>query len=407
MDAPFSLLVKPTCADCNLRCEYCFYLGKNALYAAGRHRMSDAVLKRMIQGYMATEQPVYSFGWQGGEPTLMGLEFFRKVTALQQRYGRPGATVANGLQTNATRLDDALARHFAEYKFLVGCSLDGPPDMHDRYRRTASGKGSHAKVMRGIETLQRHGVEFNILVLVSQANVGQAAAVYRYLTGQGFLYHQYIPCVEFDAAGRLMPYAIDGEAWGRFNIDLFNAWQADGDTHRVSIRHFDSMLLKMVDGAVSLCSMGRDCRQYFVVEHNGDIYPCDFFVEPELALGNVTESSWATVQDSARYRTFGLRKAAWHAQCDACAHLDLCAGDCLKHRVSRAGQSPALSRLCTGWKMFYAHARPGFEALAEGVRAQRREHAGRSGAGGSEAGGPLSPRPNSAAPAGPEPPGRA
>ena len=370
---PFTLLIKPTCADCNLRCAYCFYLGKNALYPdTGPHRMSDAVLERLIQSYMATKQPVYTFGWQGGEPTLMGVEFFRKITALQRRYGRPGVAVANGVQTNATLIDDALAAHWAEYRFLVGCSLDGPAELHDRYRRAANGAPTHADVLHGIETLRRHQVEFNILVLVSQANVGKAAEVYRYLTGQGFLYHQYIPCVEYDDTGRLLPFAIDGEAWGRFNIELFDAWQADNDTHRVSIRHFDAALVKMVDNGVSLCSMGRDCRQYFVVEHNGDIYPCDFFVESDLKLGNVMDTAWSAAQDSPVYKTFGLRKAAWHRACDACPHLDLCAGDCLKHRPQNSDGSPVLSVLCAGWSMFYAHARAGFEALAQSVRESRR-----------------------------------
>ncbi len=371
---PFSLLIKPTGADCNLRCEYCFYLGKKALYpATTRHRMTEATLEAMIRGYMATSQPVYAFGWQGGEPTLMGLDFFRKATDLQQRYGANGVAVSNGVQTNATLIDDALAEHWAQYRFLAGCSLDGPAELHDRYRRTAGGGPSHAAVLRGIETLRRRGVEFNILVLVSRANVEHAARVYRYLTEQGFYYQQYIPCVEFDAAGRLRPFAIEAREWGRFNIELFEAWQGAGDTRRVSIRHFDAALRILLDGTATLCSMGRDCRQYFVVEHTGDIYPCDFFVESGLKLGNVADTDWAAAQNAPLYRTFGARKAQWHARCRTCPQLDLCAGDCPKHRLhGGAGKWDSLSWLCEGWRMFYKRARPAFSALAAEVRERER-----------------------------------
>ena len=179
---PFSLLIKPVSADCNLRCGYCYYLDKSRLYPnSRRHRMSDNVLEQLVKSYMVTPQPTYAFIWQGGEPTLMGLDFFRKVVALQERYGDNGAIVANCLQTNSTLIDDELARHFARYRFLLGCSLDGPTGIHNHYRYTVGGYPTHETVMSGIKILKRHGVEFNILVLVSKANVRQAVEVYRYL----------------------------------------------------------------------------------------------------------------------------------------------------------------------------------------------------------------------------------
>lgn len=368
---PFSLLIKPASADCNLNCAYCFYLGKCALYASTRrHRMTDPVLEQMTRSYMATAQPVYSFAWQGGEPTLMGLDFFKRATELQKRHGRPGSSVANGLQTNATLIDDAMAEHFAEYKFLLGCSLDGPAEIHDLYRRSAGGEPSHKDVMRGIGVLSRHNVEFNILVLVSQANVRRAREVYRYLTDLGFLYHQYIPCVEFDEQGRLMPFAISGPEWGRFLCELFDEWRAR-DTYRVSIRHFDAVLSKLVDNQITLCTLSSNCCQYFVVEHNGDIYPCDFFVEPPLRIGNVMDMTWDAALQSDVYRRFGAQKKCWNERCPGCAHLDLCAGDCLKHR--RFGPAPAgtLSALCEGWAMFFDRARPDFLQLADEIRKRR------------------------------------
>ena len=196
---PFSLLIKPASADCNLRCPYCFYAGKQVLYPSTSPRlMSREGLDRLVSSYMATEQPQYVFGWQGGEPTLLGVGFFREVTALQQRYGRPGAVVSNGLQTNATLIDDALAAHLREYNFLVGVSLDGPAEVHDFYRRDAAGGGSHAAVRAGVARLRQHQVEYNALTLVTPANVGRAAEIFNYLADEGFFYQQYIPCVEFD-----------------------------------------------------------------------------------------------------------------------------------------------------------------------------------------------------------------
>lgn len=370
---PFSLLIKPTQSDCNLRCRYCFYLGKSQLYPGEpRHRMSDEVLERMIATYMATDQPMYAFGWQGGEPTLMGAGFFRKVTALQKRHGRPGASAANGLQTNATLLTDEMAAHFAEYNFLLGCSLDGPAEIHDHYRRTIGGEPTHALVMKGLETLRRHNVAFNILVLVSQSNVRRAAEVYRYLTDQGFLHHQYIPCVEFDADGRLEPFAITGAEWGGFLCELFDAWYPR-DTRRVSIRHTDAIIGKLVDKTEAMCTMGRDCRHYFVVEYNGDMYPCDFFVEPRWKLGNVMETSWQQAQGSALYAQFGTRKTLFHPRCAACRYEGLCAGDCLKHRIFHDQPPQTLSHLCAGWERFYTLCLARMEKLAQDVRDERRQ----------------------------------
>jgi len=336
--------------------------------------MSEEVLEAMIQGYMTTAQPVYSFGWQGGEPTLMGLGFFRKVTELQKKYGAAGSTVANGLQTNATLIDDAFAEHLAQYRFLIGCSLDGPAEIHDRYRRTVRGSPSHAAVLKGIEALKRHQAEFNILTLVSQANVRRARDVYHYLVDQGLNYHQYIPCVEFDEKGKQMPFAIDGAEWGDFMCEIFDLWYSR-DIYTVSVRHFDSIIQKLIDGSNNVCTLGDNCCQYFVVEHNGDIYPCDFFVQRNLKLGNIMDTSWDQALDSSIYRQFGLQKSQWNSVCERCDCLDLCKGDCLKHRIYGGHSARNLSWLCIGWQQFIRHTRDKFHALAEKVRAKRLEDA--------------------------------
>ena len=373
---PFSLLIKPAAADCNLACAYCFYLDKARLYPEHPvHRMSDVVLERLISTYMRTLQPQYVFGWQGGEPTLLGVEFFRQVTQLQARHAPPGATVANGLQTNGTLIDDEFAEHLARYQFLLGVSLDGPAVLHDRFRQYRGGQGSHAAALRGIDCLRRQRVEFNILVLVSQANVHQPREVYRYLRDQGFLYHQYIPCVEFAADGRPQPFAISGEEWGRFLCELHDEWRV-ADTRTVSIRHFDSLLNLLVSGERNVCTLGRNCCQYLLVEHNGDLYPCDFFVDPRFRLGNLENLSWEEALASPVYHEFGALKTQWHADCASCSCLEFCSGDCLKHRLTGPRPDPrTLSWLCPGWRRFLEHAMPGFRDLARGIQAERERQA--------------------------------
>ncbi len=366
MDKPksFSLLIKPTSADCNLRCDYCFYLSRGSLYPQdSRHRMDDEVLERLIASFMATDQPQHVFGWQGGEPTLMGVEFFRRVTELQQRYGRNGSVVSNGLQTNATLIDDQFATHLAEYRFLVGVSLDGPEDLHDRFRTTVDGRGSHADVLKGINCLKRHRVDFNALTVVNSHNAPYAGDIYDYLCRLGIAYHQYIPCVEFGPDGQSLPHTISGEAWGRFLNDLFDRWYPD-DCRKVSIRLFDAILNQLVNGSFPLCHMAGNCRQYLVVEYNGDVYPCDFFVDAPKKLGNIMTHTWDELLHAPEYQVFGEQKTAWNDQCVMCRFLRYCSGDCLKHRFYGKEEPKQLSWLCRGWCDFYEHALPGLEELA-------------------------------------------
>jgi uncharacterized protein len=371
--SPFSLLLKPASADCNLRCEYCFYLDKCHLYPdTKRHRMSDEILEKLVESYLATPQQTYTFGWQGGEPTLMGVEFFRKVTLFQEKYGCRGTIVANGLQTNATLIDNELAAHLARYNFLLGCSLDGPAEIHNRYRLTAGGTPTHTSVLNGIETLKRHGVEFNILVLVNQANVKRSREVYQYLKSRGYFFHQYIPCVEFDATGNLLPFAINPKEWGEFLCNIFDEWYPQ-DVERVSIRHFDSILQKMLDGTDNVCTLGRNCCQYFLVEYNGDIYPCDFFVEKDLKIGNVMYTTWEEALRSNAYREFGAQKARWNPDCKSCDCLTFCSGDCLKYRTYAGHLPQNLSWLCFGWQRFIRYTRRRFQKIAEYVNFQRRQ----------------------------------
>jgi len=336
--------------------------------------MSDGVLERMVRTYLATEQPQYSIGWQGGEPTVMGLDFFKRVTTLQEQHGRPGAMVSNGLQTNTTLIDDEWARHLARYNFLVGVSIDGPAELHDRFRVYADGRGAHAAVMRGLEALKRQRVEYNVLTLVSQSNVHQPREVYHYLRDElGVHFHQYIECVEQDADGNLLPFAVNGREWGDFMCAIHDEWVACGDTRRVSVRLFDSILTMLVDGVANVCAIGTDCRQYLVVEHNGDVYPCDFYVETSLKLGNIMEDSWDELLTSPLYKEFGARKRQWNERCEACRYLRVCAGCCPKNRRLRGSDPGQLSHLCEGWMQFFDHAWDGFQKLADDIRRERQE----------------------------------
>ena len=363
----FSLLIKPASDDCNMNCSYCFYLEKSSLYPKDRvHRMDNNTLESMISSYMKTPQNCYAFGWQGGEPTLMGLEFFKKVVELQKKYGRVGSIVSNGLQTNGTLIDEGFAKHLSQYKFLVGVSLDGPEYIHDHYRKTAGGKGTFKDVFRGIKILKRNNVEFNILVLVNYFNVKKAREIYDFLVDSGFYYHQYIPCVEFDSSGNLEPYSVNGGQWAQFLMEIFNRWYPE-DVYKVSIRLFDSIMNNLAGEKATICHMEDNCSQYLVVEHNGDVYPCDFFVREDLRLGNINDTSFEKLMISQIYTDFGNKKSSYSFLCDSCQYLSLCYGDCLKHRKYIPGKLMKLSSLCSGWKEFYKYSLNIFEQIAEAV----------------------------------------
>lgn len=361
---PFSLLIKSASADCNLRCDYCFYID-HLKHEKDKPRMNLETLEAMIRSYMNTDQnKQYAFGWQGGEPTLMGLDFFKKVVELQLKYAPPGSSISNGLQTNATMITKEFAKFFGEYKFLLGVSLDGPAYLHDYYRKTVGQKPTHALVMRGIERLKQNGVEFNILSLINNLTVKKAIEIYHYLRENGFLFHQYIPCVEFDKNDQLKSYSITGKDWGTFLTELFNEWIKQ-DVNKVSIRLFDSIMEYLVYGRYNVCYMQDNCVQYFVVEYDGGVYPCDFFVQDNLLLGNINTNSWEELINSQTYQSFGIQKSNWNEECNLCPYLSLCHGDCQKFRYGAPTSPNRLSNLCQGWKMFFTKTLPRFKTIAD------------------------------------------
>jgi uncharacterized protein len=315
---------------------------------------------------MKTQQTHYVFTWQGGEPTLMGVDFFKKAVKLQQEHGTTGTSISNGIQTNALLIDDEFAESLARNNFLVGVSLDGPAYLHDHYRKTKKKTGTYQAVMKGIDCLKRHGAEFNTLTLVSQANVKKGKEIYQFLCEKGFYYHQYVECVEFDKRGQPLPYSISGEEWGNFLCEVFDEW-IKSDIYRVSIRLFDAVLSHMVENRYTMCSMGPGCGQYFVVEFNGDIYPCDFFVREKLKIGNIEKDCWRDILESPVFTHFAAQKSKWNSQCETCKYHSLCFGDCLKNRNPVLEKPGQLSWLCKGWKIFYEHALPGFRSITEKI----------------------------------------
>jgi len=364
MEDPFSLLIKPASADCNLCCDYCFYLGKNEPYSQ-RPRMDDKTLERLMEAYLGTSQPVYSMTWQGGEPALMGADFYARAIALQKQFARPGSRMMNALQTNATCLSDEMAALMGKYRFLAGCSLDGPADIHDVFRTSGSKKPTHSRVMAGINTLAENGVPVNVLCMVTSANVDDPVRVYTYFKEKGFDFIQFIPCVEHDDSGNPLPWSITGEQWGTFLAAVFDQWHA-GDTRHISVRNFESLLAKLVMGQAAECRMAGRCDQYLVVEYNGDIYACDFFVTKESRLGNIHETSFEAIRKSDGYRRFAREKSHHDPRCGGCDYFHLCMGDCQKFR-GKAQEHQEMSLLCPGWHHFYKTTLERFNALASAI----------------------------------------
>jgi uncharacterized protein len=363
------LLVKAASADCNLRCEYCFYLPKRELYPRSkRHAMPREVLHRLIGDYMQMAGPNPSFGWQGGEPTTLGVEFFRRVVAVQAQKARPGQAIANGFQTNGVLIDDEWARLFARYNFLVGLSLDGPEEIHNHYRHDARGKGSFEQVMRAAATLERNGVEFNILCMVTAYSAGRAHEIWDFFMAHGLRYLQFIPCVEFEpGTDRPAHFSCTPEQYGGFLCDAFDRW-AEEEVPSVYCRTFNDLLAAYIGAPAPTCIFRAHCGDYLLVEHNGDVYPCDFFVEPQWLLGNLMETPLADIALSPKFQAFREAKSgACGEACRRCPWLSLCYGGCQRHRPGAAPDAGRPNYFCTSYRMLFEHSQARLKELAETV----------------------------------------
>ena len=363
-----SVLVKPVSADCNLACKYCFYSPKIALYPeTKRHQMSDRVLRELIAQVMSLSLDRVSFCWQGGEPTLAGLGFYRRVIEYQSQFRIPGQVVENSIQTNGTLINEEWARFLSRHGFLVGVSLDGPKELHDYYRKDRFGGGSYEKVMAGIESLRKYDVNFNILVLLNNMNVKHPKELYRFFLNKGFRYLQFIPCVEIDAeTGRVADYSISPEQYGRFLCAIFEEWIRNG-IPKVYIRDFEEILFNYVVKETPGCIYSRSCGHYIVVEYNGDVYPCDFYVEPQWFLGNLTEQPLEEIIESEKFNKFRMMKIQLARKCEGCAWLQYCHGGCPKHwGISGLDRN----YFCFSYKMFFKKSHKQFLRLARLIKAK-------------------------------------
>lgn len=369
-----SVLVKPAGPDCNCRCTYCFYLGKKALFPQKKvHRMSEETLEELVRQVMSQGGREVSFGWQGGEPTLMGVDFFKRAVEFQKKYGR-GQTVGNGLQTNGVLINAEWAAFLNEYKFLVGLSLDGPEHIHNRYRKLRSGEGSWKEVVDKAALMMDAGVEVNALTVVNDYSARFPDEIYAFHKSLGLAFQQYIPCLEREPADRSKPtsFSVVPQDYGTFLCRLFDLWTADfkDGAPTTSIRFFDSLFHAYVGLQPPECTLLKECGIYVVIEHNGDVYSCDFFVDPEWKLGSIRDGRIIDMLNSARQNKFGRVKSDLPGECRACRWLSLCRGGCPKDRMFLSSGA-GLNYFCPSFKMFFAHADTRFKKIAEEWRTQQ------------------------------------
>ena len=385
--AGFHVMTKPIGPICNLDCKYCFYLEKENLYPDTRNwTMPPEVLERYIQQYIAA-QPAdeVHFAWQGGEPTLLGLDFFRNVMELERKYA-DGKTIHNALQTNATLVDDEWALFLAENKFLVGVSIDGPRELHDHYRVDKGNAPTFDRVMRGLSKLKAYKVEFNTLTVVNRYNSQYPLEVYRFLKDAGSEFMQFIPVVErqtreavsdglvliqpsFDRVAEVTEWSVEPLAYGRFLTSIFDEWVKQ-DVGRYFIQQFDVALESWLGMEASLCVFRRTCGSALAMEHSGDIYSCDHFVYPENKLGNITQAALEQLVTSDQQKKFGLDKLnSLPRMCRECEVRFACNGECPKHRFLKTPDGEAhLNYLCTGYKHFFHHIDPFMQFMATELR---------------------------------------
>jgi len=387
---PFHLLAKPIGPLCNLDCAYCFYLEKAALYpdrhGLGDWAMSNEVLDTFVRSYITQAPgPVVSFAWQGGEPTLLGVEYFRNIVALQERYadGRP---IENALQTNGVLLDDAWCAFLREHEFIVGISIDGPRELHDRYRLDRGGRPTFDSVVRGIQLLQQHDVTFNTLTVVHRNNAPYPHDIYGFLTDLGSRFLQFIPIVERighphrgpgpalaspeDPTAPVTPWSVRPDDYGTFLCSIFDRWVRH-DVGRVAVQLFEVALESWLGLPQSLCLFRDTCGDALAVEHNGDVYSCDHYVYPTHRLGNILQDPLGSLVSSPTQGRFGeAKRDTLPAYCRRCDVRFACHGECPKNRftVTPDGE-PGLNYLCGAYKRFFSHVMPFMQVMAQKVRA--------------------------------------
>ena len=377
-------MTKPAGAICNLDCKYCYFLSKEMMYPGSRFRMADALLETFVKQYIEAQQvPEVTFAWQGGEPTLMGLGFFQRVIHYQQKHAKPGMIIHNALQTNGTLLDDEWATFFAEHNFLLGISIDGPRPLHDVYRVDKGGQPTFDKVMRGLRLLQKHGVDYNVLTTVNRVNGDYPLEVYRFLRDEvGTTWMQFIPVVErinadgltlFQEGTTVSDRSVQPEQFGRFLSTIFDEW-VRRDVGTIYVQTFEAALSNWLGLANSgMCVFNATCGTGLAIEHNGDLYSCDHFVEPNYLLGNIRDTHMIELVASPQQIKFGLDKRDTLPRfCRECDVRFACHGECPKNRfILTPDGEPGLNYLCAGFKDFFHHIDFPMKLMAGLIRRQR------------------------------------
>jgi len=359
----FQIFVKPVGPICNLSCRYCYYLEKERLYPRGESfRMSDEVLESYIRQHIeAFPGGVVNFSWHGGEPTILGLDYFRNILRLQRKHRVGNMRIVNGIQTNGTLLDEEWCRFLGEEGFYVGLSLDGPRDIHDRYRLTKDGRTTYEEVIRGYNLLRKHCVQTELLCVVNAYNARFPLKVYRFFKEIGAKYITFLPLVQppLGAPSSVSSISVQPEEWGRFLCAIFDEW-VEEDVDRVRVQIFEEAFRVAVRQEHSLCIFRPTCGDVPVLEHNGDFYACDHFVDPRHLLGNIKETSLATLLEDSRLREFGQYKLRSLPRCcRECEVMEMCNGECPKNRfLMTPDGEPGLNYLCAGYKRFFTHCRP-------------------------------------------------
>lgn len=389
--SPYHIMTKPIGPICNLACRYCFYLEKERLFPASEQfRMSDEVLESYIRQYIeGQDTPEVHFAWQGGEPTLLGVEFFQKAVQLQRRFSG-GRKIANAIQTNGTLLDDAWGRFLATERFLVGLSVDGPRALHDAYRVDKRHRPTFDGVMRGLKVLKKFGVEFNTLTVVNRKNSAHPLDVYEFLQEIGSRFLQFIPLVERTAheeasraglslatppephktaAATVTSWSVQPDAYGSFLVEIFDRWVRK-DVGNTFVQLFDVALGNWMGLGSSLCVFSETCGRALAIEHNGDVFSCDHYVYPEYRLGNLLNKTLGEMVNGPRQTKFGQDKRdTLPRYCKECAFRFACHGECPKHRFARAPNGePGLNYLCPAYKQFFAHIDPFMKRMADLLR---------------------------------------
>ena len=391
----FNIMIKPAGSLCNLDCNYCYYLDKAEIYGGKEPVMTLEMLETCIREYIAANDvQEVMFNWHGGEPLVLGLDFYRKAVALEQKYAGD-KIIRNTIQTNGTLLTQEWASFFRDNDFLVGISVDGPQDIHDKYRKDKGGAPTFDKVMRGVSLLYRNNVQYNTMTTVNHASEGRGLEVYEFLKSIGSRYMQFMPVVEHvkypegkngkplkyarphivdpsEEGASIAPWSVGSMAFGKFMCEIFDSWVL-ADVGRYFVNLFDAALARWCGVMPGTCAYAETCGGNSVIEHNGDVYPCDHFVYPQYRLGNILENDLRTMMTSQEQIRFGISKRnSLPGRCVRCRYRFACNGECPKHRfnVTESGQT-GLNALCDGYFMFYSHVEPYMDKMKELLDSQQ------------------------------------